>query len=189
MTQILWPNQTLDVLFCPKPPPYSDLSHLLFAMGWTGKILAELLHKLNGSIMVNQLRHLNRILHYGIDSEWSSFLSFNHAFLKSIEQEQSSWESWEAIETCHDRHVNAMKITGRKKKPSPGGGDGSVSGSSRAPVQRNCRTRCQTGSSSPTCVPSVEAQTASVPQPSLSDLPAQKGFFGQRSCQRVPTSN
>ena len=91
------------------------MSQLLFAAGWTGKILAELPPSLNGLPHVNMLKHLNRILHYGVDHEWNSVLSFNRAFLRSIEQEQSSWVSWDEIDTWHNRHENALKLASRRK--------------------------------------------------------------------------
>ena len=50
-----------------------------------------------------------------MESSWSSCLNLHAAFLRSIEQKQSSWDDWAKIKSWHERHLDYLKISGAEK--------------------------------------------------------------------------
>ena len=91
--------------------------------------MSEMPPYMNGTVTGIQLRHLNRVLHYAIDNEWRNIIEFDRAFLKSIELGNSKWDSWEAVQVWHKRHLESGRYMSRwNKKPGGGGGGGSGSG-------------------------------------------------------------
>lgn len=120
VTQIAWPHNCLDAVLCPNPPAYADMTIAEFAAGFAGKILAEMPAQFRGSATENQLRHLNRVCHYAMDTSFESVLAFNGAFLRGIEQKVNSWNSWEKIQEWHNRHLDSMKYSDGRRGDKAG---------------------------------------------------------------------
>ena len=101
-----------------------EMSPTEFAAGYTGKILAEMEEEFRGTQTENKLRHLNRLFHYALDTDFTSVLSFNQKFLRGIEQKNNSWESWDKIQYWHSRHLETRKFSSSKKSDKNVGGKG-----------------------------------------------------------------
>ena len=112
--QVLWPHHALDDMVVPVPPDYANLTPIQFAAGEVAIILSELPTSLNHSPIANRLRHFNRLFTHAMSHEWSTILSFHASFMRSIEQAQSTWDSWPIIKEWHDRHLDVVKL-----KPLP----------------------------------------------------------------------
>ena len=119
--QEAWPNACLDADMVPDPPEYQDLTPLEFCAGWTGKILGQMDPSLAGSVTENQLRHLNRLLTYSLDTDFDVIKSFGATFLRSVEFGQNDWSNWPKIDQWQRRQVESLNLLSAKKKLSKGG--------------------------------------------------------------------
>jgi hypothetical protein len=139
-SQLYWPHQLLDVcaLGGTKRPEYDSLSVAQFVAGFTASILVYLPHQLRGTVVENQLKHLNKLMSYTMVTDWSSILGFNAQLLHACENHQLSFSRWSSLAAWHERHLQSIRFMPQRGKKdgagnnnNNGAGDTSGNGSNQ----------------------------------------------------------
>jgi hypothetical protein len=124
---LYWPHQLLDIcaLAGGKRPEYDELSVAQFVAGFSASILVYLPHQLRGSVVENQLKHLNKLMGLAMVTDWATVLGFNAQLLHACENHQLDFSSWPRLASWHERHMHSIRFQAPKPKNNNNSGDGS----------------------------------------------------------------
>ena len=105
----IYPHHLVDSYINPKGVEYSDMNIQELNNGFTAMILAKC-DKNTDPVIVNMLKHLNRLNAYLMFAPVPDVLEFNGGFMLGLENRTQSWSNGTKMQEYHDRHNHSLKL-------------------------------------------------------------------------------
>ena len=113
----IYPHHLVDGLINPNGVEYFDMNIQELNNGFTAMILAKC-NQDTDPVIVNMLKHVNRLNAYLMFAPLSTVLEFNGGFMQGLENRTQSWANGSKMNEYHDRHLHSLKLASSREDSS-----------------------------------------------------------------------